>query len=46
LRVIRSISHRVMVMKDGCMVEQGETQSVFNQPSHPYTRQLLSAAMV
>jgi microcin C transport system ATP-binding protein len=46
LRVIRSISHRVLVMKDGCMVEQGETQSVFNQPSQPYTRQLLSAAMV
>lgn len=46
LRVIRSIAHRVMVMKDGCMVEQGETQQVFNAPVHPYTRQLLAAAMV
>ncbi|HEX5636611.1 MAG TPA: ATP-binding cassette domain-containing protein, partial [Gammaproteobacteria bacterium] len=46
LRVIRSISHRVLVMKNGSLVEQGETQQVFDQPSHPYTRQLLAAAMV
>ncbi len=46
LRVIRSISHRIMVMKDGCLVEQGETQKVFDQPEHVYTKQLLSAAMV
>ena len=46
LRVIRSISHRVLVMKSGELVEHGETQQIFNQPVHAYTRQLLSAAMV
>jgi ABC-type dipeptide/oligopeptide/nickel transport system ATPase component len=33
-------------MQEGCMVEQGETQSVFQKPSHPYTQQLLAAAMI
>lgn len=46
LRVIRSISHRVLVLQAGSLVEQGATQQVFDQPSHPYTRQLLAAAMV
>ncbi len=46
LSVIRSISHRVMVMREGRVVEQGETESVFEQPRHEYTQQLLSAAMV
>ncbi|MDQ1363158.1 MAG: microcin transport system ATP-binding protein, partial [Pseudomonadota bacterium] len=46
LRVIRSISHQVLVMQNGCMVEQGETRQVFEQPGHSYTRQLLAAAMI
>ena len=46
LKVIRSISHRVMVMKQGKVVEQGDTESVFNQPAHEYTKQLLTAAMI
>lgn len=46
LKVIRSISHRMLVMKQGRMVEQGETESVFNNPSHEYTRLLLQAAML
>ena len=46
LKVIRSISHRILVMKQGRMVEQGETESVFNNPSHEYTRLLLQAALL
>ncbi len=46
LKVVRSISHRILVMKQGRMVEQGETESVFNNPGHEYTRQLLHAAMI
>ncbi len=46
LNVIRSISHRVMVMKQGQVVEQGETEALFNAPQENYTQELLSAAMV
>ena len=44
LKVIRSICHRVMVMKDGKVVEHGETEAVFDQPQHDYTLKLMSAA--
>ncbi len=46
LNVIRSISHRVMVMQQGRIVEQAETESLFNQPQQAYTKELLSASMV
>ena len=46
LRVIRSVSHRLLVLKNGCVVEQGDTQAVFANPAHSYTRQLLDAAMI
>jgi len=44
LKVIRSICHRVMVMKDGKVVEQGDTGAIFDQPQHSYTHKLMSAA--
>jgi len=44
LAVVRAMSHRVIVMKDGEMVEQGEAQALFDAPQQPYTQQLLSAA--
>ncbi|MDP9907899.1 peptide/nickel transport system ATP-binding protein [Arthrobacter bambusae] len=43
LAVIRQIAHRVVVMRNGCVVEQGPTQAVFGNPHNPYTRALLSA---
>lgn len=44
LRVVRHITHRVMVMYLGGCVEQGQTQSVFDHPRHPYTQVLTRAA--
>jgi len=46
LKVIRSISHRVMVMQQGRVVEQAETEALFNKPQEEYTQQLLSAALL
>ncbi|HSN32090.1 MAG TPA: dipeptide ABC transporter ATP-binding protein, partial [Ideonella sp.] len=44
LAVVRAMSHRVLVMKDGAIVEQGEAEALFAAPTHPYTRALLAAA--
>jgi len=43
LSVIRMISHRIAVMYLGRIVEMGPTESVFEEPEHPYTRILLDA---
>lgn len=43
LNVVRYISDRVAVMYAGRIVELGDTETVFNQPGHPYTKTLLSA---
>jgi len=45
LKVIRAVSHRIIVMRQGKFVEQGETEQVFNNPQHPYTKDLLKAAL-
>jgi peptide/nickel transport system ATP-binding protein len=42
LNVIRRISHRIVVMYLGQIVEQGATSDVFTRPAHPYTAALLS----
>ncbi|MEM8656491.1 MAG: ABC transporter ATP-binding protein [Pseudomonadota bacterium] len=44
LRVVRALSHRVMVMKDGDVVEAGTSDQVFDAPQTDYTKALLSAA--
>lgn len=41
LAVIRALSHRVMVLKDGKIVEEGGCETVFANPSSDYTRHLM-----
>jgi microcin C transport system ATP-binding protein len=45
LRVVRALSHYVIVMRNGVIVEQGPTQQIFNAPREDYTRALLAAAL-
>ena len=44
LRLVRHISHRVAVMYRGTLVELGDSESLFTDPTHPYTRLLLASA--
>lgn len=44
MRVVYQMSQRVMVMKDGRIVESGEVDEVYFHPKHPYTKMLLEAA--
>ncbi|MEE4189034.1 MAG: ABC transporter ATP-binding protein [Roseobacter sp.] len=44
LRVVRAMSHHVMVMKRGDVVETGAVEQVFEAPRHDYTKSLLAAA--
>ncbi len=46
LAVVRALSHQLMVVKQGKVVEQGPAEQVFATPQHPYTRQLLEAAFM
>lgn len=44
LGVVRAITDRVLVMRDGVIVEEGKSEDVFNNPQHAYTKALLAAA--
>ncbi|MBP9753214.1 MAG: ABC transporter ATP-binding protein [Proteobacteria bacterium] len=44
LAVIRSISHRLIVMKNGKIVEQGQTEEIILNPKNNYTQNLFAAA--
>ena len=45
LSVIRAMSHRLIVMQQGQLVEQGNTEQVFQKPQQDYTKRLLQAAL-
>ena len=44
LRVVRALSHKVMVMQQGDVVEAGPAEAIFANPAHAYTRTLMAAA--
>ncbi|WP_090753710.1 ABC transporter ATP-binding protein [Paracoccus chinensis] len=44
LRVVRAMSHQILVMRAGDVVEQGTTAQVFDAPKSDYTRALMAAA--
>ena len=44
LKLVRAISHNVLVMRKGDVVESGTTKAVFAKPTSPYTRALIKAA--
>jgi peptide/nickel transport system ATP-binding protein len=41
--VVKHLAHQVVVMYRGAVVEQGDSQEVFGNPRHEYTRRLLGA---
>ena len=43
LSTVKNITDRVLVMKDGVIIEQGNTQEIYQNPQHPYTKSLLDA---
>jgi microcin C transport system ATP-binding protein len=43
LRVIRALSHRVMVMRHGEVIESADVETLYTDPQHDYTRSLLDA---
>jgi microcin C transport system ATP-binding protein len=46
LKVVRALSHRLIVMKRGDVVESGEAEAVFRDPQSDYTRELMKAAFL
>jgi microcin C transport system ATP-binding protein len=44
LKVVRALAHEILVMKDGQIVERGNTEQVMTAPDHPYTKALMAAA--
>nr|MBO2512054.1 microcin ABC transporter ATP-binding protein [Gammaproteobacteria bacterium] len=46
LAVVKALSHQLMVMRHGQVVEQGPAEEIFSAPQHPYTKQLLEASFL
>jgi microcin C transport system ATP-binding protein len=44
LKVVRALAHRVVVLREGKVVEQGTADEIFNTPREDYTRSLMRAA--
>ena len=45
LKVVRALSNRVMVMRQGKIVEEGDVEQIFNAPETDYTKALMAAAL-
>ncbi|MEJ0020071.1 MAG: ABC transporter ATP-binding protein [Acetobacteraceae bacterium] len=44
LKVVRALAHRIVVLRHGRVVEQGDADTVFSHPREEYTRALMAAA--
>ncbi len=44
LAVVSHMAHRIVVLKSGCVVEEGETAHILATPQYPYTKSLVDAA--
>ncbi|MEO1551010.1 MAG: ABC transporter ATP-binding protein [Pseudomonadota bacterium] len=45
LQVVRALSHKILVLQQGEVVEAGEAAQIFEAPQTPYTKALIAAAM-
>ena len=45
LAVVNALAHRLYVMKDGEIIEAGDTGAVIAAPKHPYTQRLVQASL-
>ena len=45
LKVVRAMAHRVLVMQNGKVVEEGPAEELFARPREAYTQALLAAAL-
>ncbi|MBZ4690457.1 MAG: transporter related [Cereibacter sp.] len=45
LAVVRALADYILVMKQGRVVEQGQTEAIFDRPAQEYTRTLMAAAL-
>ena len=43
MAVVAEVADRVIVMKNGKIVEQGDVDTIFHNPYHPYTKKLINA---
>lgn len=46
LKVVRALCQHIMVLKEGTCIESGATEAIFDNPKHPYAKQLLQASML
>ena len=46
LKVVRALCQHIMVLKKGTCIESGATEAIFDNPKHPYAKQLLQASML
>ncbi len=46
LQVVKNISNRVLVMKEGKIIEQGVIKNVFNKPQQSYTKTLINSFLI
>ncbi|MDP0589685.1 MAG: ABC transporter ATP-binding protein [Candidatus Endonucleobacter bathymodioli] len=44
LAVVKAMSHSILVMKSGHLIEVGDTKQIFQSPKNPYTKALIAAA--